>query len=57
MAAQRYAQEMVAGQFFEHDSPTGSDPQDRILVAGYPAQGASSGENLAWATGSQQLAG
>ena len=54
VAAQRYAHEMVAGQFFEHDSPTGSDPQDRIMVAGYPAQGASSGENLAWATGSQQ---
>ena len=54
LAAQRYAQEMVDGRFFEHDSPSGSDPQDRILVAGYPAQGASTGENLAWGTGSEQ---
>lgn len=54
LAAQRYAREMVNGRFFAHDSPTGTDPQDRILMAGYPAQAASSGENLAWGTGSEQ---
>ena len=53
LAAQRYAQEMVAGQFFAHDSPSGTDPQDRVLMAGYPSQSASSGENLAWGTGSE----
>jgi hypothetical protein len=54
LAAQRYAQEMVDGRFFEHDSPAGTDPQERILMAGYPSHAASSGENLAWATGSEQ---
>lgn len=54
LAAQRYVREMVEGRFFAHDSPAGTDPQDRILMAGYPAQAASSGENLAWGTGSEQ---
>jgi Cysteine-rich secretory protein family len=54
LAAQRYAREMVAGRFFAHESPAGTDPQARIMMAGYPAQAASSGENLAWGTGSEQ---
>ena len=53
LAAQRYAEQMVAEQFFEHEAPNGSDPQDRILMAGYPSQAASTGENLAWGTGAE----
>ena len=53
VAAQRYAEQMVAEQFFEHEAPDGSDPQDRILMAGYPSQAASTGENLAWGTGAE----
>jgi hypothetical protein len=51
VAAQRYAQDMVERRFFAHDDPGGLDPQDRILMAGYPALRASTGENLAWGTG------
>jgi Cysteine-rich secretory protein family len=51
LAAQRYAEQMVAEQFFAHEAPNGSDPQDRILMAGYPSQAASTGENLAWGEG------
>jgi Cysteine-rich secretory protein family len=53
LAAQRYAEQMVAEQFFAHEAPNGSDPQDRILMAGYPSQAASTGENLAWGEGSE----
>jgi len=51
LAAQRYADEMVDRRFFEHVDPGGLDPQDRILMAGYPATNAWTGENLAWGTG------
>lgn len=51
LAAQRYAAEMVERRFFEHVDPGGLDPQDRILMAGYPATNAWTGENLAWGTG------
>jgi uncharacterized protein YkwD len=51
LAAQRYAAEMVDRRFFEHVDPGGLDPQDRILMAGYPATNAWTGENLAWGTG------
>ena len=47
LAAQRYADEMVDRRFFEHVDPGGLDPQDRILMAGYPATNAWTGENLA----------
>jgi uncharacterized protein YkwD len=51
LAAQRYAAEMVDRRFFEHVDAGGLDPQDRILMAGYPATNAWTGENLAWGTG------
>ena len=51
LAAQRYAGEMVERRFFDHVDPGGLDPQDRILLAGYPATNAWTGENLAYGTG------
>jgi uncharacterized protein YkwD len=51
LAAQRYVGDMVKRRFFEHVDPGGLDPQDRILMAGYPATNAWTGENLAYGTG------
>jgi hypothetical protein len=51
LAAQRYVGEMVERRFFDHVDPGGLDPQDRILMAGYPATNAWTGENLAYGTG------
>jgi uncharacterized protein YkwD len=53
LAAQRYAADMVERGFFEHVDPGGLDPQDRILMAGYPSINAWTGENLAWGNGSE----
>lgn len=38
-------------RFFEHDAPSGIEPYERMLAAGYPANNAITGENIAWATG------
>jgi hypothetical protein len=51
LAAQRYAGDMVERRFFDHVDPGGLDPHDRILMAGYPATNAWTGENLAYGTG------
>ena len=51
LAAQRYVGDMVTRRFFDHVDPGGLDPQDRILMAGYPANNAWTGENLAYGTG------
>jgi uncharacterized protein YkwD len=53
LAAQRYAVDMVKRDFFDHVDPGGLDPQDRILMAGYPSINAWTGENLAWGNGSE----
>jgi uncharacterized protein YkwD len=53
LAAQRYASDMVERDFFDHVDPGGLDPQDRILMAGYPSINAWTGENLAWGNGSE----
>jgi uncharacterized protein YkwD len=50
-ASQAHSQDMVARRFFEHDTPEGIDPQQRMLAAGYPSDNAITGENIAWATG------
>jgi uncharacterized protein YkwD len=50
-ASQRHSQDMVDRHFFEHDTPEGADPQQRMLAAGYPSNNAITGENIAWATG------
>jgi uncharacterized protein YkwD len=51
LAAQRYVGKMVDRRFFDHVDPDGLGPQDRILMAGYPATNAWTGENLAYGTG------
>jgi len=51
LASQRHSEDMVARRFFEHDTPEGSDPQARMLAAGYPSNNAFTGENIAWAAG------
>jgi uncharacterized protein YkwD len=51
LAAQRYVGKMIERRFFDHVDPDGFDPQDRILMAGYPATNAWTGENLAYGTG------
>jgi uncharacterized protein YkwD len=53
LAAQRHAEDMVRRRFFGHDTPDGLRPEDRALMAGYPTKHYSSGENLAWGTGSE----
>jgi uncharacterized protein YkwD len=54
-AATAHSRDMVRHDFFAHDSPTGSTPQERIERAGY-FDGASSwamGETIAWGSGSR----
>lgn len=49
--AQRYAQQMVAENFFSHISPAGVTPLTRILATGYLVPsliGYGFGENLGW---------
>lgn len=45
-AARSHAQDMLARDYFEHNSPEGVSPFDRMTNAGYVYQYA--GENLAW---------
>jgi uncharacterized protein YkwD len=52
-AAEVHGREMVSEDYFEHISPSGRTPVDRIRSAGYlpsPADGYVIGENLAWGT-------
>jgi uncharacterized protein YkwD len=52
-AAEGHSDDMVAGGFFAHESPSGADMAERILRTGYArGQGWSLGENIAWGTGS-----
>ena len=51
LASRRHSEDMIARKFFEHDTPEGVDPQQRMLAAGYPSNNAFTGENIAWATG------
>jgi uncharacterized protein YkwD len=52
-AAEGHSREMVADNYFQHVSPSGLSPVDRIRAAGYlpnPSAGYVIGENLAWGT-------
>ena len=52
-AAEGHSAEMVAEDYFEHVSPSGSTPVDRVSSSGYipsPQVGYVIGENLAWGT-------
>jgi uncharacterized protein YkwD len=51
--AEAHSREMVSADYFEHVSPTGMTPTDRIRVTGYipnPDVGYVIGENIAWGT-------
>jgi uncharacterized protein YkwD len=53
-AAQRHSISMDAGNFFDHEAPSGSDPISRIQQSGY-LSGATTwavGENIRWGSGS-----
>lgn len=52
-AAEGHGAEMISLDYFEHVSPTGETPVDRIRLTGYipgPQVGYVIGENLAWGT-------
>jgi uncharacterized protein YkwD len=52
-AAEAHVQDMIAGDYFEHVSPSGTTPVDRVRATGYvpgPPAGYVIGENLAWGT-------
>lgn len=52
-AAQRHSEAMVSEDYFEHVSPDGETPLDRVMRSGYvPSSevGYTLGENIAWAT-------
>jgi|GEM_PF-637822 len=52
-AADDYAADMVAREFFDHVSPGGGTMLDRIKAAGWVPNGSwSAGENIAWGSGS-----
>jgi uncharacterized protein YkwD len=51
-AADKFADDMVARQFFDHVSPGGGTFMDRIKAAGWTPSGSwTAGENIAWGTG------
>jgi uncharacterized protein YkwD len=52
-AAEAHCADMIANDYFAHDSPGGETPVDRIRATGYlpgPPFGYVIGENLAWGT-------
>jgi uncharacterized protein YkwD len=49
-AADAHTADMLANDYFEHDSQDGRSPGDRIEAAGYDARGW--GENIAWVSDS-----
>lgn len=52
-AAEGHGREMIAADYFDHVSPAGMTPVDRVREAGYfpdPEVGYVVGENLAWGT-------
>jgi uncharacterized protein YkwD len=53
-AAAQHSADMVAKNYFDHVSPSGSTPQSRMTAVGYikPNRGWTIGENIAAATGS-----
>ncbi len=49
-AAGKHSRDMVKRGYFDHTSPSGTDPGDRTAAAGYSAS--TWGENIAWGSGS-----
>jgi uncharacterized protein YkwD len=52
LASDKQSADMVARRYFDHDTPDGVDPQQRIAAAGYNPPGGWTGENIAWGGGS-----
>jgi uncharacterized protein YkwD len=52
-ASQAHSDDMVQRRFFEHDTPEGVEPYQRMLSAGYAATNAFTGENIAWGEGAE----
>jgi uncharacterized protein YkwD len=50
-ASQRHSDDMVLRRFFDHDTPEGVPPEQRMIAAGYPRERVWVGENLWWGTG------
>jgi uncharacterized protein YkwD len=48
-AAGKHSRDMVKRGYFDHVTPSGTDPGDRIAAAGYKA--ITWGENIAWGSG------
>jgi uncharacterized protein YkwD len=46
-ASQAHSEDMARRRFFEHDTPEGVEPYERMLAAGYAATNALTGENIA----------
>jgi uncharacterized protein YkwD len=53
LASQRHSDDMVRRDFFEHDTPEGVEPYERMLAAGYAATNAFTGENIARGEGAE----
>jgi uncharacterized protein YkwD len=51
-AAQGHTESMVGQGYFEHISPDGATPLERMRAAGYGRGAYTVGENIAWGTGS-----
>jgi uncharacterized protein YkwD len=47
-AARAHSRDMASRRYFAHDAPGGATPAQRIAAGGYPREGATVGENLAW---------
>jgi uncharacterized protein YkwD len=52
-ASQAHSDDMVRRGFFEHDTPDGVEPYERMLAAGYAATNAFTGENIARGEGAE----
>lgn len=52
--ARAHSQDMIARGYFDHNSPTGSTPETRMIGVGYISArvGYTVGENIAWGSGS-----
>jgi uncharacterized protein YkwD len=53
LASQRHSDDMMRRGYFEHDTPEGVEPYERMLAAGYAATNAFTGENIARGDGSE----
>jgi len=53
VSSQGHSNDMARREYFEHHTPEGVEPYQRMLAAGYPANNAYTAENIAWGEGSE----